>query len=114
VVQGLIDELRTRRSEKEADIMDLKERIHCQHYRCLAYEKLMINAQPGTEYHEKMKNRLKKEKKRCKAMRKGLSGMRMSASNRMIAEILGVPRGTVDSSLFAIKNRLASSSEETK
>ena len=107
-IQGLIDELRKRRSEKDADIMDLKERIHCQHYRCLAYEKLMINAQSGTEYHEKMKKLLERAKKRYKAMRKRLNGMRLSASNRMIAEILGIPRGTVDSSLFAIKNRLAS------
>jgi len=113
-IQGLIDELRKRRSEKDADIMDLKERIHCQHYRCLAYEKLMINAQSGTEYHEKMKKRLERAKKRYKAMRKRLNGMRLSASNRMIAEILGIPRGTVDSSLFAIKNRLSSDLDPEK
>jgi DNA-directed RNA polymerase specialized sigma24 family protein len=44
-------------------------------------------------------------------MRKRLGGMRMSASNRMIAEILGIPRGTVDSSLFAFINRLTSGLE---
>jgi predicted transcriptional regulator with HTH domain len=114
VVQGMIDELRERRAEKEADIMDLKERIHSQHYRCLAYEKRMLSAQPGTERHEIMKKRLERAKKRCKTMRKRLCGMRMSASNRMIAEILGIPRGTVDSSLFAIRNRLASSLEADK
>ena len=107
VVQGLIDELKKRRSEKEGKIMDLKDRLHCQHYRCLAYEKRMNNTQPGTEYHEKMKNRLERARKRYKTMRKRLRGMRLSASNRMIAEILDIPRGTVDSSLYAIKNRLA-------
>jgi DNA-directed RNA polymerase specialized sigma24 family protein len=107
-VQDMIDELRKRRSEKEAEIMDLRERIHSQHYRCLAYEKRMLNAQPGTEHHEMMKKRLERAKKRYKTMRKRLGGMRMSASNRMIADILGIPRGTVDSSLFAIRNRLAS------
>jgi DNA-binding MarR family transcriptional regulator len=106
-IHGLIDELRKRRSEKEAEIMDLRERIHCQHYRCLAYEKRMNNAQPGTELYEKMKNRLERARKRYKTMKKRLGGKRMSASNRMIAEILGIPRGTVDSSLFAIKNRFA-------
>jgi hypothetical protein len=111
VVQGMIDELRKRRAEKEADIMDLKERIHCQHYRCLAYEKRMLNAQPGTEHHEIMKKRFERAKKRYKTMRKRLGGMRMSAPNRMIADILGIPRGTVDSSLFAIRNRLASGLE---
>jgi len=114
VVQGMIDELRKRRSEKEAEIMDLKERIHCQHYRCLAYEKRMLNAQPGTEHHEMMKRRLERAKKRYKTMRKRLCGMRMSASNRMIADILGIPRGTVDSSLFAIRNRLASGLDAIK
>jgi hypothetical protein len=107
-VQALIDELRKRRSEKEAGIMDLRERIHCQHYRCLTYEKRMINAQPGTEHYEKMRKRFERAKKRYRTMRKRLAGMRMSASNRMIADVLGIPRGTVDSSLFAIKNRLAS------
>ena len=114
VVQGMIDELRERRAEKEADIMDLRERIHSQHYRCLAYEKRMLNAQPGTEHHEMLRKRLERARKRFKTMRKRLCGMRMSASNRMIAEILGIPRGTVDSSLFAIRNRLASSLEADK
>jgi hypothetical protein len=114
VVQGMIDELKKRRSEKEAEIMDLRERIHCQHYRCLAYEKRMNNAQPGTEHHERMKKRLERAKKRYKTMRKRLGGMRMSASNRMIADVLGIPRGTVDSSLFAIKNRFAPGFEKSK
>ena len=107
-VQSMIDELKKRRSEKEANILDLRERLHCQHYRCLAYQKRMHSAQPGTEYHEKMKLRFERATKRFYAMKKRLGGMRMSASNRMIADLLGIPRGTVDSGLFAIKNRLVS------
>ena len=114
MVQKIIDELRKRRSEKEAEILDLRERLHCQHYRCLAYQKRMTNAQPGTDYHEKMKARFERARKRYSAMKKRLGGMRMSAPNRMIADILGVPRGTVDSSLFAIKNRLAPNSGEQR
>jgi len=106
-VLEIIDELRKRRSKKEAEFLDLRERIHCQHYRCLTYQKRMINSQQGTNYYEKMKNRFERAKKRYASMQKRLKGMRTSASNRMIAEILGIPRGTVDSSLFAIKNRLA-------
>ena len=112
LVMGLIDELRQRRSKKEAAIMSLRERIHCQHYRCLAYQKRMTIAQPDTDYHEKMRYRLERAQKRYYSMKKRLAGMRMSASNRMIAEVLGIPRGTVDSSLFAIKNRLAHKSEK--
>jgi len=107
LVLGLIDELRQRRSKKEAAIRSLRERIHCQHYRCLAYQKRMQNTQQGTEYHERMRYRLEKAQKRYHSMKRRLGGMRMSASNRMVAEVLGIPRGTVDSNLFAIKNRIA-------
>ena len=112
MVQGIIDELRRLRSDKDAEIMDLKERLHCQHYRCIAYQKRMINTQKGTDYHEKMKDRYERARKRFYTMKKRLGGMRMSASNRMIAEVLGIPRGTVDSSLSVIKNRLSPCNEE--
>jgi hypothetical protein len=107
VIQNMIAELRKRRCEKEAQIRNLRERLHCQHYRCLAYQKRMIKAQSGTDYYERMKGRYERAKKRYNAMKKRLGGMRMAASNRMIAEVLGVPRGTVDSSLSAIKNRMS-------
>jgi hypothetical protein len=106
LVQGIIDELRRRRSDKDAEIMNLKERLHCQHYRCIAYQKRMISTQKGTDYHERMKDRFERARKRFYKMKKRLGGMRMSASNRMIADVLGIPRGTVDSSLSAIKNRM--------
>jgi hypothetical protein len=112
VVQGIIDELRQLRSGKDAEIMALRERLHCQHYRCIAYQKRMNCTQKGTDYHEKLKDRYERARKRFYTMKKRLGGMRMSASNRQIAEVLGIPRGTVDSSLSAIKNRYAISDEE--
>jgi hypothetical protein len=54
-----------------------------------------------------MEERLERARKRYKAMRKRLGGIRMNASNRIVAEVLGIPKGTVDSGLFAIKNHLA-------
>jgi len=67
----------------------------------------MTGVQPGTDYYEKLKCRFERAKKRFYSMRKRLGGMRVAASNRMIAEVMGIPRGTVDSGLFAIRNRLA-------
>lgn len=105
IVQSFVDELRKRRTAKEAEILDLRDRLHCQHYRCLTYEKRMTCIQPGTRYYVKLKIRFERAKKRYYAMKKRLGGMRMAASNRMIAEVIGIPRGTVDSGLFAIRNR---------
>ena len=107
MVQDMVDELRNMRSGKEAEILDMRERLHSQHYRCLTYQKRMSGTQPGTDYYEKMKGRYERARRRFYAMKKRLGGMRMSASSRMIAEVMGVPRGTVDSGLFAIKKRLS-------
>jgi len=112
VVQSLVDELRKLRSEKDIEIQELRERLHCQYYRCITYQRRMNNTQRETEYYEGMKNRYERAKKRYYKMKKRLGGMRMSPSNRMIAEVLGIPRGTVDSSLSAIKNRLAQNAKE--
>ena len=107
-VMKMIDELRKRRSEKEIEILELRDRLHCQHYRCLAYEKRMNAAQAGTEYRKKMEARYERARQRFHAMKKRLGSMRIDASNRMIADVIGIPKGTVDSGLFAIKHYLAS------
>ena len=106
-IQDLIDKLRKLRSEHETVILDQRERLHCQHYRCLSYQKRMNAALPGTEYHRKMKGRYERARKRFHAMKRRLGHIRMSASNRMISEITGIPKGTIDTSLFAIKDHLA-------
>jgi hypothetical protein len=106
-LRNMLDELREKRATKEAAILGLRERLHCQHYRCLTYQKRMMGAQPGSAHYEKLRNRFERARKRFYAMKKRLGNIRMGASNRMIAEVMGVPRGTVDSGLFAIRNRLA-------
>jgi phage regulator Rha-like protein len=108
-VLKMIDELKRRRSGREAGISELRERLESLYYRCLSYQKRMSSAQAGSYYHEKMKSRFERAKKRHSSMRKRLRCMRMSASNRMIAEVMGIPHGTVDTSIFAMKNHLASS-----
>jgi len=106
-VLNMVDELRKRRNEKEAKILEYRERLYCQHYRCLAYQKRMNTATQGTAYHGKMKGRYERAKRRYLAMKDRLGGMRLDASNQMIAEVLGIPKGTVDSGLYSVKNHLA-------
>jgi len=108
-VKDLIKEIKRRRFGKELEFMDLSERLQCQHYRCLAYEKRMYSAQPGTEYHEKMKERFDRARTRFRKMRIRLGNIRLTASNRIIAEVMGIPKGTVDSGLSAIKNQILTS-----
>ena len=101
----MIEQLKELYSRREAEMMELRERVYCQHYRCLVYQKRMVISQQGTEHYEKMRRRFERAKKRFSTMKKRLGGIKMAASNRMIADVLGIPKGTVDSGLSAIKNR---------
>ena len=105
-LRNIIEELRKKRSNQETEILDLKDRLQCQYYRCLAYQKRMKNAIQGTDSYDIMKDRFERARIRFYSMKKRLEGMRKGASNRMIAEVLKVPKGTIDSGLFAIKNYL--------
>ena len=113
VIWNMIDEIRNRNSWKEAKVFGLKDRLYSQHYRCLAYQKRMDYSQPETDYYERMKDRFERAKKRYYSMKKRLGGMRLCPTNKMIAEVMGIPKGTVDSSLYILKNRLASDQDKS-
>ena len=104
----MIDDLRKLCSGKESEILSLRERIHSQHYRCMVYQKRMNIAQLGTVQYDRTKNRFERARKRFFTMKKRLGGMRMTASNKMIARVLGIPKGTVDSGLYALRKYLVS------
>lgn len=101
----LVDELKKLRLKREHDILHLKERIHCQYYRCLTYEKRLLLAMPGTGYHEKINGRFGRARLHLEATKRRLAGMRMDATNRQIAAVLHIPKGTVDSALHAIRKK---------
>jgi DNA-directed RNA polymerase specialized sigma24 family protein len=102
-IRNMIDELRRRRAAREEEIRNLQERIQCQYYRCLSFQHRLASAFPDTAYYEKLKGRLERARKRFSAMRKRLEGIRVDATNRQIAEVMGIPKGTVDSSLHTVR-----------
>jgi hypothetical protein len=102
-LKKMIDNLRILRLEKEEKIQGLRERVHCQFYRCIAFEKRLISAPEGSMIQMKMRERLIRARIRLLSMRKRLAVMRLDATNREIAEIMGLPKGTIDSTLHSIK-----------
>jgi hypothetical protein len=104
-IKDLIDELRKLRLKREAEIHGLQQRIHYQFFRCIAFETRMNRAPPDSIYYQKMWSALGRARKRLESMRKRLKGFRFEASNRQIAEVLGIPKGTVDSNLHAAKEK---------
>jgi DNA-directed RNA polymerase specialized sigma24 family protein len=101
----MVDKLRVVRVQREEMINSLKERIHGQFYRCLAFEKRLQAASLNSAHWFKMKRCLETARKRLISMRRRLNAMRIEASNEQVAEIMGVAKGTIDSNLHEVRKR---------
>jgi hypothetical protein len=99
----LVDELRRMRLGRDQEIRDLKARIACQYYRCISFEDRMLAAPENSAHRAEMTARLEKARKRLNCMRKRLKGMRKEATNKEISKVTGIPKGTIDSSIYALK-----------
>jgi DNA-binding MarR family transcriptional regulator len=111
-IRRMVDELRRRRTKREKEIRDLQERIQCQYYRCLSFQCRLASAFPGTAYYEKLKDRLERAQVRISSMRKRLEGIRFDATNRQIAEVMGLPKGTVDRNINKLRARWRTEEEQ--
>ncbi|MDR0411329.1 MAG: hypothetical protein LBH75_05070 [Treponema sp.] len=100
-----ISEIRAIRFKHDEEIRCLKEHIHTQFYRCLSFEQRLNVLSPSCSKYKKIEDYLVRGRIRLATMKKRLAGLSTSASNRLVADILGLSKGTVDSSLYAIKKK---------
>ena len=105
VLYEMIDKLHKIRSKREDKIHNLQERMHSHFYRCLAFEKRLASTCEGTVKHVKLKNCLERAHKRYWILIKRLEGIRKDATNQQVADILQIPRGTVDSALHNMRKK---------
>jgi len=99
----MINKLREVRRKNDDNIFLQKERIYCQFYRCIIYEKKLSLMKENTIAHEKLQRRLVYARERLDKMRERLTRMRTEATHRQIAQIIGTTKGTVDASLHHLK-----------
>jgi len=97
--------IRELRQEKDDKIYYMRERIYCQFYRCIIYEKRLSIIRENTMSYGKLKIRLEKARKRLDKMRERMTGIRTEATNRQIADVIGITKGTVDASLSRLKSK---------
>ena len=97
--------LQSIRAKRDEKIRSMRERVHCQFYRCMVYEKKLelLTTADNKIAALKMKERLEKARRRLEAMRRRLAGISSNATNNQIAEVTGLSKGTVDSSLYNLK-----------
>jgi DNA-directed RNA polymerase specialized sigma24 family protein len=100
-----ISQIKTIRFKHDEEIQRLKEHIRSQFYRCSSFEWRLKALSPSCAKYETMKECLARGKTRLATMKKRLAGLSVSASNRMVAEVLGLSKGTVDSNLYVVKQK---------
>jgi biotin operon repressor len=101
----LIENLRAMRFEQDLEIRNLRERIYGQYFRCRSFERRRNASPEGSPRYFIMQKRLERAEKRLKNMKKTLKAIKNGASNRQVAGILGVSKGTIDSNIHAVKYR---------
>ena len=101
----MLGKIRKIREKKDDEIYLLKERIYCQYYRCIVYEKrLSLTAENSTAYN-KLKIRHEKARARLERMRRRMASIRTEATNKQIGEVIGITKGTVDACLHRLKTK---------
>jgi hypothetical protein len=101
----MIEKLRDLRSGRDEEIRLFQERITTQFYRCFTWENRLKGLSPGSSRYDRVQTRLEKAKKRLARMRVRFAGLKVDATHRQIAEVMGLSAGTVSSSLFSLKSR---------
>jgi len=106
ILKEMVEKLRVIREKREDAIYRMKERIYGQFYRCIVYEHRLSYVTDNTTAYSKLKQRLEKARNRLEKMRKRVSKIKTYASNREIAGVIGISKGSVDASLYRLKTKL--------
>jgi len=99
----MLNKLRKIRQNKDDNIYLLKERIFCQFYRCIIYEKKLSLLRENTLAYKSQLRQLERARDRLDKMRDRLTRIRKEATHKQIAEVIGITKGTVDASLHRLK-----------
>ncbi|MCL2066821.1 MAG: hypothetical protein FWG99_05095 [Treponema sp.] len=104
-LQEMTDKLRIIRARRDQELRDMRERVYCQFYRCMVYEKKLTFLSENNIARLRMKEKLEKARTRLELMRKRLAGIRPTATNSQIAEVIGISKGAVDASYYNLRAR---------
>ena len=103
---AMLDKLRELRRTRDEKILQLKEHLHLQYYRCVAYQKRLEALCEYSSQREVLCGYLARAYSSYALIKQRLGSINLEPSNREVAEVLGIPKGTVDSTLYAIKRKI--------
>lgn len=106
--EGLRDRLRELRramADQERRLAGLRERASVLYYRRVSLRARAEAAPEGSTRKSELEAQAASAEARLASIRRKLAAASKTASNRLVARSLGIPKGTVDSCLHAIKKR---------
>jgi len=101
----MLNKIRLVRQKRDDKIYFMKESLNTQFIRCLVYERRLSLMKENAAAYNKLKLKQKKARERLDNMRKRVTSVRTDATNKQIAEIIGISKGTVDASLYRLKGK---------
>jgi len=100
----MINILKKNREKREKLSISLQERLNYQFFRCMFYEKRLKTLPENSITAQRMKEKLERGRERLEILRRRLAKKRfVDPSNRQIAKLLGISKGTVDSVMYRLK-----------
>jgi hypothetical protein len=105
VLGKMVDKLRCSQIKKIERLQKLTGTAHCLYYRCLGYERRLSEKGENTYLNRMISQRLDRSRKRLANIRKRLKSMRIEATNNELSEVMGLPKGTIDSRIATIKSK---------
>jgi hypothetical protein len=100
----MVSSLRKLRVKREQFNTELQEKANYQFYRCMFYEKRLKVLPENSITGQRIKDRLNRGRERLENIRQRLAKRLPDPSNRQIAKLLGLSKGTVDSVLYRLKS----------
>ncbi len=104
-LDDVVEELRLRKEPQEERLMSLTERVNRTFCRARLLEE-RLSSERDREMIRRYSEALIRAKHSIDLTRSKISRIPLSPSNRQIGEVLDVPKGTVDSSLYSLKKKL--------
>jgi DNA-directed RNA polymerase specialized sigma24 family protein len=104
-LNSLLDKIRELRSKSDDQIYQQQKLMDSQYCRYVIYRKQLERVPENSVLHEILLERMEKAWLRCAQIKNQLAGVKRSASNQQIAEVLGISKGTVDAAMYAIKQK---------
>jgi hypothetical protein len=107
ILGRMVDTLHCLQFKKIEKLERLIRYSHSLYYRCINYERQLIEKKESCPLCSLVSMRLEQGRRRLFNLRERIKSIRIEATNSDLSKVLGIPKGTIDSRWAQIKNKLA-------